>query len=124
MGTSASQFSGYVEQTRGELLAKANLPPPRTTRWVPRRKAEVVAAVHNGLLSLHEACEMYTLTVEEFLCWQNAIERFGLAGLRATHAQQYRQMRTEKPRSAKLPGLDGKRMDMERPRFDHYRMVM
>ncbi|NTB71722.1 DUF1153 domain-containing protein, partial [Agrobacterium tumefaciens] len=29
--------------------------------------AEVVAAVRGGLLSLEEACERYTLTVEEFL---------------------------------------------------------
>ena len=30
------------------------------------------------------------LTVEEFLAWQRAIDRFGLAGLRATRVQQYR----------------------------------
>jgi hypothetical protein len=124
MGTSASRFAGYVDGARGELLAKANLPPPKTTRWVPRRKAEVVTAVHNGLLSLHEACEMYTLTVEEFLSWQSAIERFGLAGLRATHAQEYRLMRKEKPAAARLPGSDGRRMDMERPRFEHYRPAL
>jgi hypothetical protein len=42
------------------------------------------------LLSLDEACRRYTLTVEEFLAWQHAIDRFGLAGLRATRVQQYR----------------------------------
>ena len=46
------------------------LPPPTTKRWVIRRKAEVVAAVRGGLLSLEEACARYTLTVEEFLSWQ------------------------------------------------------
>ena len=61
-------------------LTLADLPPPSTRRWVIRRKAEVVAAVRGGLLSLDDACKRYTLTVEEFLAWQHAIDRFGLAG--------------------------------------------
>ncbi len=74
----------------GSPLTVADLPRPDTKRWVIRRKAEVVAAVRGGLLSLEEACERYTLTVEEFLGWQAAIDRHGLAGLRATRVQQYR----------------------------------
>lgn len=66
------------------------LPPTGTTRWVPRRKAQVVSAVRGGVISLDEACERYALTVEEFLFWQRAIDKYGLAGLRATHAQEYR----------------------------------
>ena len=34
----------------GEPLTLATLPPAGTTRWVVRRKAEVVAAVNGGLL--------------------------------------------------------------------------
>src|ERR1700741_3075749 len=34
----------------GEPLTLDTLPPPETTRWVVRRKAEVVAAVNGGLL--------------------------------------------------------------------------
>ena len=75
----------------GEPLTLESLPPPGTTRWVVRRKAEVVAAVRGGLLSLEEACTRYTLTVEEFLAWQYSIDRHGLAGLRTTRIQQYRQ---------------------------------
>ena len=67
-----------------------DLPAPDTKRWVPRRKAQVVAAVRGGVLSLDEACRRYALTVEEFLSWQRAIERFGIAGLRATHVQEHR----------------------------------
>jgi len=67
-----------------------DLPEPRTKRWVPRRKAQVVAAVQGGVLTLDEACHRYALTVEEFLSWQRAIDKYGLAGLRATHAQEYR----------------------------------
>ncbi len=66
------------------------LPPPQTTRWVPRRKAQVVAAVRGGVLSLDEACTRYALTVEEFLTWRRAIDKYGLAGLRATHARGHR----------------------------------
>lgn len=67
-----------------------NLPPPGTKRWVIRRKAEVVAAVRNGVITLEEACERYTLSVEEFLSWQRAIDKHGLRGLRATRVQHYR----------------------------------
>ena len=49
-----------------------------------------MAAVRGGLLSLEEACERYTLTVEEFLSWQMSIDQHGLAGLRTTKIQKYR----------------------------------
>ena len=74
----------------GSPLTLADLPRPDTKRWVIRRKAEVVAAVRGGLLSLEDACDRYKLTVEEFLGWQHAIDRHGLAGLRATRVQEYR----------------------------------
>lgn len=74
----------------GSPLTLADLPKPGTTRWVIRRKAEVVAAVRGGLMSLEEACQRYTLSVEEFLGWQAAIDRHGLAGLRTTRIQEYR----------------------------------
>ncbi|MBX6321936.1 MAG: DUF1153 domain-containing protein [Rhodospirillaceae bacterium] len=67
-----------------------SLPPPGTTRWVIRRKAEVVAGVRAGLITLEEACSRYTLSVEEFLSWQRLIERHGLRGLRVTRLQDYR----------------------------------
>lgn len=81
----------YVIGPDGSPLTIADLPPPNTRRWVIRRKAEVVAAVRGGLLSLEEACRRYTLTTEEFLSWQESIEQYGLAGLRTTRIQQYRQ---------------------------------
>jgi hypothetical protein len=68
----------------------AALPPPSTTRWVIRRKAAVVSAVRSGLLTLEDACQRYTLSVEEFLSWQRLIERHGVRGLRATRLQDYR----------------------------------
>jgi hypothetical protein len=80
----------YVIGPDGSPLTIADLPSANTKRWVIRRKAEVVAAVRGGLISLDEACERYRLTVEEFLGWQRAIERHGLAGLRTTRIQDYR----------------------------------
>ena len=80
----------YVIGPDGRVLTVADLPPRNTTRWVIRRKAELVAAVRGGLLSLEEACERYTLTIE-FLSWQHAIDRYGLPGLRATRVQDYRE---------------------------------
>ena len=74
----------------GEPLTINDLPPPDTKRWVIRRKAEVVAAVRGGLISLEDACDRYTLSVEEFLSWQRLIDRHGMRGLRTTRLQDYR----------------------------------
>jgi len=90
MGEDRRGRVSYVIGPDGSPLTMADLLPPNTKRWVIRRKAEVVAAVRGGLLSLDEACRRYTLTVEEFLAWQRDIDRFGLPGLRATRVQKYR----------------------------------
>src|SRR4029078_3209564 len=74
----------------GESLTLEALPPPGTTRWVVRRKAEVVAAGAGGLLSVDEACKRYSLTLEEFPSWQRAVDLSGMPGLRVTRLKQYR----------------------------------
>ena len=76
----------------GESLTLESLPPPNTSRWVVRRKAEVVAAVNGGLLSVDEACERYGLSVEEFAAWQRAGDRSGMPGLRVTRIQHYKSL--------------------------------
>ncbi|MEX0923180.1 MAG: DUF1153 domain-containing protein [Rhodovibrionaceae bacterium] len=78
-----------------QALSVHDLPPPNTKRWVVRRKAAVVAGVRNGVLSLHEACERYNLSVEEFLSWEKLIERHGVGALRTTRLQRYRQRDSE-----------------------------
>jgi hypothetical protein len=85
-----SKGEKYVIGPTGAPLTLGDLPPRETERWVIRRKAEVVAAVRGGLLTLDEACERYRLTNEEFLGWQKSIDQHGLAGLRTTRIQQYR----------------------------------
>jgi hypothetical protein len=82
----------FVMAPDGSPLSIADLPPPGTKkRWVIGRKAQVVAAVRGGLLPLDEACSRYMLTVDEFLSWQDSVDRYGIAGLRSTRIQQYRQ---------------------------------
>ena len=76
----------------GEPLTLDSLPPPSTSRWVVRRKAEVVAAVNGGLLSVDEACERYGLSLEEFASWQRAVDRSGMPGLRVTRIQHYKSL--------------------------------
>ncbi len=74
----------------GEKLTIAQLPPPNASRWTPHRKAEVVAAVRGGLLTFEEACARWSLSMDELIGWQRAIERSGIPGLRTTRFQQYR----------------------------------
>jgi hypothetical protein len=89
------------ENLLGISATIVDLPPPDTKRWVARRKAVVVNAVHCGAISLDEACRRYQLSIEEFAAWQRAIEAHGIAGLRVTRLQIYRDTppaRLAKPR--------------------------
>ena len=95
MSNSSSEPPKRVLTPVGTPMTVDDLPPPETKRWVIRRKAEVVAAVRGGLISLEEACKRYTLTIEEFLSWQRLMESHGMRGLRATRIQDYRQ--SDKP---------------------------
>lgn len=79
-----------VKGPDGQYLTLADLPPPNISRWVTRRKAEVVAAVSGGLLSREAACKRYNLSAEEFEGWQKLYTRHGKKGLRTTRLQQYR----------------------------------
>ena len=76
----------------GERLTLESLPPPGLARWTIRRKGQVVAAVNGGLLTFDEACDRYGLAIEELTSWQRAVARSGMAGLRVTRLQQYREM--------------------------------
>jgi hypothetical protein len=66
------------------------LPPANVGRWTIRRKAAVVIAIGNGLLTAADACRRYQLTEEELRGWQTAYGAHGLPGLRSTRLQQYR----------------------------------
>ena len=74
----------------GLPLGREDLPARNTTRWVARRKAEVVAGVRAGLITLEEACRRYALSLDEFLSWQQMFDEHGLRGLRATRPKGLR----------------------------------
>ena len=59
-------------------------------RWTVRRKAAVIQAVHGGWLPIEEACELYNISVDEFLAWERDMDRHGIHGLRTTRYQIYR----------------------------------
>jgi transposase-like protein len=71
-------------------MSLSDLPPPDTKRWVASRKAAVVAAVAQGLISEAQACERYGLTAEELRSWRTALDSHGVGALRATRIQLYR----------------------------------
>lgn len=73
------------------------LPPPGTVRWVPRRKAAVVAAIRDGRLTRIEACRRYALSEEELQHWEKALACVGEPGLRATRVQVYRPLLARGP---------------------------
>ena len=75
----------------GEPITRQSLPAP-TERWTARRKAEVIAAVQGGLLTVDEACERYRMSVEELASWMRTEERLGVRGLRVTCVQRNREM--------------------------------
>jgi hypothetical protein len=95
MEESAKTRGNHVVGPDGQVLTLANL-PLQNTRWVARRKAEIVLAVSGGILSMTEACARYALSSDEFITWERSYLKRGLAGLRAkirpdseVSAQQY-----------------------------------
>jgi hypothetical protein len=75
MCESARPNVGHVIGPCGRLTA-ADLPSPQTRRWSIRRKAEVVAGIRGGLLSLDDAWSRYALNIEEFLSWQYCVDQW------------------------------------------------
>ena len=74
----------------GRPMTVNDLPPEDTKRWVIRRKAEVVAAIRAGLISPEDACERYSLSMDELVSWQALLKDHGIQGLRTTRLQKYR----------------------------------
>lgn len=74
----------------GERMTREDLPEADTQRWVPRRKARVVAAVDGGLISRDAALARYGLTAEEFDSWRRALTHFGMRGLCVTKLNRVR----------------------------------
>jgi hypothetical protein len=86
----AGETSNRIAASQRSGITIGDLPSPDTQRWTIRRKAAVVAGVRAGLITIEQACERYSLTVEEYLSWQRLIDAHGLRGLRVTKIQDYR----------------------------------
>jgi hypothetical protein len=100
MTHSSTAFSTVGDQVKIVRLSDRQkeldkLPSTNTRRWVTRRKAQVVSAVRDGLLSFEEACARYSLSDEEFKTWSRLLDQHGMRGLRATRIQEYRISETE-----------------------------
>jgi len=107
----------HLQRTSGgdaALATYSDLPPPNTSRWVARRKAQVIEAIRRGRLSIEEACRLYRLTVEELAGWQRAFLRYGTAGLKATHSRLKPRGRDSRTLDTLAP-LDGAEARHRRP---------
>ena len=101
--------------TRSPAPTDLILPPIDTKRWSPSRKAAVVAATRAGVISRDEACERYSLSEEELIAWEQALDQNGVPGLRTTRLQCYRgTQRPQSPRPRPRPYPD---FDQQQVRF-------
>ncbi len=79
-----------VTLPNGDQMTRADLPDPDTRRWVASRKAAVVQAVDAGLITGEEAVKLYGLSTEELSAWRSAVAQHGIAALKATALQRFR----------------------------------
>jgi hypothetical protein len=89
-GDRVAKTNGRNAAGRLNPIQLEDLPPPGVARWVIRRKAQLVAAVEAGIISLDEALDRYSVSPEEFESWQRSLRRHGIYGLRTTRSQIYR----------------------------------
>jgi len=82
-----------IAASHGGTVTLDSLPKSNTTRWVTSRKSQLIAAIHDGLLTVDEAAIRYRLTLDELTEWQAAFDRHGSKGLKATLVQQIRHIR-------------------------------
>jgi hypothetical protein len=80
----------------GSIMTRADLPDPKTKRWVASRKAAVVRGVSGGLITKDDALKTYGLTEEELESWSDAVLTHGEAALKTTSLQRYRQPKVDK----------------------------
>ncbi len=81
----------YVIGPDGSPLTIADLPAPEPSGGSSAARPKSLPRCAAAFCLSEEACSRYTLTVDEFLSWQFSIDQHGLAGLRTTRIQQYRQ---------------------------------
>jgi hypothetical protein len=100
-------YPKVLNRGQAGFVYQATLPNLDVKRWTFPRKAAVVIAVADGVLTRAQACRWYKLTEDELLSWEEAFEAHGLPGLRATRLQQLvsSRRRTTLKARARLPRL-------------------
>jgi hypothetical protein len=81
-----AQLLSLPDPTEDELELVPQLPRP-DQRWTVQRKATVVQAVRCGWVPVEEVCELYNISVDEFIAWERDFDRYGVPGLRTTRVQ-------------------------------------
>ena len=79
-----------MQHSAVELLDLVPDLPSPTQRWTVARKTTVIRAVRGGWVPIEEICELYSISVDEFLAWERDVDRYGVPGLRTTRLQIYR----------------------------------
>ena len=67
-----------------------SLPDVTTGRWTAQRKAQLIAGIREGVITLARACERYGVSAAEVGEWMRLDQRHGTAGLRVCRLQHYR----------------------------------
>lgn len=88
----------FVVGPDGYTLTVDDLPTKPPRRWMIRRKAQVVAVVAGGLLTIEQACDRFMLTREEFFVWQTSVDRYG--ELQSTNSRKRSQLQRGRQGSA------------------------
>jgi hypothetical protein len=94
VGMSENSPGRAVIDPFGEPLTIDRLPPADTVRWVVRRKAQVVCAIREGLITRQDACDRYGISDVELFSWERLLEDHGPKALHTTKTQRYRQAAT------------------------------
>lgn len=75
-----------LEKADGAQLLD-QLPKSYRARWSPERKALVVQAVQEGVMSFNDASERYRLSRREYLTWEDAFGKGGVEGANARNRE-------------------------------------
>ena len=70
MGQALAYYPSETAEHASIWPTRADLPPRRHARWLPRQKQIVVLAVQSGVLPLYEAMDRYELSIEEYQTWE------------------------------------------------------
>lgn len=64
----------YNANTVSEAIKRAGLPKSHRIHWSAARKADVVHAVRDEVISFEEAHERYLLSRSEFRMWEEQVD--------------------------------------------------